>query len=65
MILVWVGATLLAVGLALYLFLKILLKPYQGCSGAGMSGLPAAFLLVIAYAFIGLGVLMLLVSLIV
>ncbi len=64
MIYIWVGACLLVLGLIMYLMINAIYKPYPGCSGAGMSGLPIAFLLMAALALMGLGLLILVIAVI-
>ncbi|VAW71128.1 hypothetical protein MNBD_GAMMA12-1276 [hydrothermal vent metagenome] len=62
MIYVWTGVSLIVIGLIIYLYIKIIYKPYEGCSGGGLSGLPIAFLLMLAMALLSLGLMVLVVA---
>jgi len=51
----WCGGIFL-LGLALFIY-AYLLPAYEGYSGAGMSGLPAAFMIIAALILMGAGLL--------
>jgi len=44
-------------GIALYIYAVYLMPSYAGYSGGGMSGLPAAFMIMAAIGLIALGIL--------
>ncbi len=58
-----IGGLLALLGLAVFMILMYLLKPYAGSSGAGMAGLPVAFTMIIALLVAFVGIVMMLVSL--
>ncbi len=58
------GGLIILTGSALFIYAAYLLPVYAGYSGAGLSGLPAAFMLMAALALIGLGAIVVLAALI-
>ncbi|VAW97852.1 hypothetical protein MNBD_GAMMA21-2915 [hydrothermal vent metagenome] len=57
-----IGTALFVIGLLVYLYLRFFNKPYSGASGAGMSGLPAAFAMMIAISLAVIGLLLIIAS---
>lgn len=54
----------IVLGLIMYLYLAYWKTPYDGYSGGGMSGLPAAFMMLLALLLMGLGAIVFLVTLV-
>jgi len=59
------GGLIILIGSALFIYAAYLLPAYAGYSGAGLSGLPAAFMIMAALALIGLGAIVVLAAFIV
>ncbi len=57
-----IGIVLFVIGLLVYLYFRFFNKSYDGYSGAGMSGLPAAFAMMIAFALLFIGTLLIIAS---
>ena len=59
------GGALLAAGLGVYLYVEIFRSPYWGAGGGGLSGLEAGLIVLVAMVLGGLGILLLLISLVI
>ncbi|MFD2586037.1 hypothetical protein ACFSQJ_03800 [Croceitalea marina] len=53
-----VGFIAIIIGLALYTYMAYFTGSYEGYGGGGMSGLPAAVIIIISFIFMGLGIMM-------
>jgi putative Mn2+ efflux pump MntP len=60
-----IGIGLLIIAAAIIGYVTLLMPAYGGYSGGGMSGLPAAFALILAFILLFVGVLLLLAALVI
>ena len=59
------GGAMLSAGLGVYLYVELFGSPYWGASGGGLSGLEAGLIVMGAMVLGGLGILLLLISLVI